>query len=838
MTVPTTAAANPAMHASHTPAALPPGRRPRVPLVPAVAAVAAGILLDRFCSPAPALMLAAGLAAALTSLLARRQPPVSAVALAMALMATGALRHHQRWTARPSTDISGLELRDQTPVRLAGVIESPLEVRKAGTSGSTPAWMSLDRTSFNLRAERLLGAGELPVQGLVRINVSGHLPGLQIGDRVELLGHLRVPGDPRDPDGFDLRNWLKSQGIDRAIDVEHPDAVVWRGADATLAHRLARWRYGLRRNCEQLLADHLSPAVQGVGTSLLLGIRSGITTEVRDAFINSGTMHLLAISGLHVGILAGLVVVLCRLLGFSTGGMALIVVITLCSYSIITDLRPPVVRSALFGCLLVAAMPGARPTNSFNLLAGAALLMLLWNPADLFDLGAQLSFLAVTAILWSTHLLARRRRNRTPDPLASAATPARERFDWLRDKLLQGYAVTGAIWLFTLPLTLAWFHLFSPVGFLINVVLVPFSGPLLASGFATLAVGLLAPPLAWLPAAVYDGCLRLLLAIVHLAAETPFGHVSAPGPDGWQLSLFYSLLAAAILLPRARWRLRAWQGLATAVAVMLGWAVIPHSSADLVVTFLDVGHGGAVLFQFPGGETALFDAGSFGRGDAAEATIHRALEARRVAGLNALFLSHADSDHYNAAPGLLRRIPIAAVYISQAFPDPAQPGVMEVCEATCRAGVPLRLTQAGDSLQLSAGCRLEVLHPAATFRDRFDNAHSIVLRATYAGRTVLVTGDVEKAGVRALMESHPPGRVDVFQAPHHGGRLSNTADLARWAVPYNVVACNRDDSIRSRLFEVYPDADRILTSASDGTVTATIRQSGRVDLVTSRTARP
>jgi beta-lactamase superfamily II metal-dependent hydrolase len=99
-----------------------------------------------------------------------------------------------------------------------------------------------------------------------------------------------------------------------------------------------------------------------------------------------------------------------------------------------------------------------------------------------------------------------------------------------------------------------------------------------------------------------------------------------------------------------------------------------------------------------------------------------------------------------------------------------------------------------------------------------------------------VTGDVEKAGVRALMESHPAERIDVFQAPHHGGKMSNTTDLARWALPRFVIACNRDDAVLPRLREVYADAERIVTSAGHGTVIATIHRSGEVVLTTLRKA--
>ncbi|WP_197453353.1 ComEC/Rec2 family competence protein [Caulifigura coniformis] len=812
----------------------PPRFPDRSPLLPAAAAFAVGIVVDRHFSFPPVGLFLLALLSTIAAVTLWRSKWPGTLCLVAALATLGALRHHQVWTLRGPEDLSRIDLVDDTPVRLVGVVESPVDVRRSEESPDTPAWMWVDRSSFNLRAERLVGNQIVPTSGLVRVDVSGHLPPIEIGDRIEVLGHIRIPGEPRDPEGFDLRLWLKSQGIDRAIVVGHPEGVVRLGSAVTLRHRLSRVRHSLRSRSEQVLTQNLGPDVRAVGTSLLLGTRAGLTNEIRDAFIDSGTMHLLAISGLHVAILAGLVLAVCRLSGTSSTWTVLIVVSTLWGYALVTDLRPPVLRSVVLGCLAVLALAGARQVSGPNLLAGTAFLLLLWNPGDLFDLGAQLSFLAVGAILWSTKLIAAWRRSHSPDPLAPESTHWYRAWKWMRDKSAEGYVVTAAIWLFTLPLTLAWFHLFAPIGFLVNVILVPFSGPLLTAGFATLGVGLLAPSLAWIPATAYDFCLRVLMFVVHGAAHTPFANVPTPGPAAWQLAVFYGLLFAAIVVPRTLWKRRLWLSLGIAVVVMLGLAVRPRTAADLVVSFLDVGHGGAVLFEFPGGQTALFDAGSFGRGDAAGETIQRALETRRITGLDALILSHADADHYNAAASLLQRFPVGVVYVSQAFPDMTQRSVSRLCETVVGEQLPLRIIQAGDAMMLRGECTLDVLHPSGGFRDRLDNAHSIVLRARFAGRTVLVTGDVEKSGVRALLETHPPGRIDVFQAPHHGGRMSNTTDLARWALPRYVVACNRDDTVLPHLKNVYADADRILTSASHGTVTATIRRNGEIELATTR----
>jgi competence protein ComEC len=811
--------------------------RSRVPLFPFAALLAAGIVVDRRFSPPLMWTWLVAVAVAVAVLAIRPRKLIATVLVAAGAAGIGAARHHQVWTTRPPSDLSFIDLKDDTPVRVMGVVSSPVEVRQADRSASIPTWQQIDRSTFQVDVESLVGTTEIPVTGAIYVTVTGHLLGVEIGDRLELLGHIVVPGEPRDPDGFDLRRWLKSQGIDRALNVEHPDAIRTIGRVSNWRHDFARTRHRLRGHCERLLADNLSPSVRSVGTSLLLGTTSGLTKQLREEFVNSGTMHVLAISGLHVAILGAMLLTGCRLLSLSAIWSAAILLLTLWGYAVLTDLRPPVVRSAVFGSLVALALPSRRSTSGLNLLSAAAVVMLLWNPPDLFDIGAQLSFLAVAGILWSARW-AERWARRPASVLAGEPSTARTWSRWLWKQAVAGSVVTAAIWLFTLPVTMSTFHLVSPIGFVVNLLLVPFSGPLLAAGFATLATGLVAPPLTWAPAWAYEACLQMLLSVVHIAAQTPFGHLSTPGPSHWQLAVYYVLLTLAILLPVASWRKRSWWAFGCAVAVMVGGSVFARTPSELVVTFIDVGHGGAVLFECPGGETILFDAGSFGRAEAAEETIARALQARRVDGLNALVLSHADADHYNAAEGLLDRLPVAAVFLSQAFPDDRQWGTARLCEAVVNRGIPLRLIQAGDSFPLTAHCSLDVLHPAGSFRDALDNAHSVVLRAKFAGRTALVTGDVEKAGVRALMEANHPERVDVFQAPHHGGKMSNTTDLARWSVPRYVIACNRNDAVLPRLNEVYADAEQILTSASHGTISARISRTGEVHVSTTRTTTP
>lgn len=802
----------------------------RMPAMTAAAALAAGIVLDRKFEPPLWTWVLLGLVLVLTvALLRSRNRTLVAVAILSMIACAGAVRHHLVWSARADNDISRLGLVDDTPVRVVGVIDSAIEIIPARHSPSMPAFLQQDRSVCRLRCESLIGSKDtMAVRGVVRFDADGRFTHVRQGDRVEVLGRLRIPQAPRSPGDFDFPRWLRAQGIDRILNIDHRDAVRVLGDASTWSHRWGRARERLRQRCDRILEASLRPETYPVGASLLLGTRTGLTDEVREAFINSGTMHLLAISGLHVAILAGCVLMACRGLNISFAWSIAITVLILIGYTVVTDLRPPVLRSAVLGCLVAAAAPGARRGSGFNLLAATAFLLLLWSPCDLFDIGAQLSFLAVAAILWSARIIRAIPRHRDPLVLESDRSAWRRRLDRFVRWVVECYVITASIWLFTLPITMASFHLISPVGFLINVILLPFSFPLLATGFLTLALGLAWAPLAAASAWAYDGCLGFLLWIVRASSDLSWSHWSVAGPSEPGLIAFYAMLAAAVFLPTAAGRRWSWRILSAGIALsLLGTLRLPDRDG-LTCTFIDVGHGGAVLLELPAGRTVLYDAGAFGRSDRARRAIEHTLTMRRISRLDALVISHADVDHFNAAVDVIDSIATGGIYFSQGFLDVEQPGVMDLCEAASAKGVQLRILQAGDRLLADADVELSVIHPAGSFADTLDNAESIVLDVRYAGRRILLTGDLERSGLTEVLTKQPAIRTDLFQAPHHGSRSSNIPELDRWAAPRFVFASNNDRAIEPRLRQNYANADKVLTTAGSGTISLQILPSGEV----------
>jgi competence protein ComEC len=612
------------------------------------------------------------------------------------------------------------------------------------------------------------------------------------------------PQPARNPDAFDAADFLRRQGIGCLVTADHPDAV--RRLQQGSEFSLWLWAARLRAQGEVLFNRDLTPRNAPVAAALLFGSRARMDEEIRDAFTQSGTLHVLAISGTHVAILAMLLWGVCRLLGLSVRATSVAMIAGVVGYALLTDCKPPVIRATLLVCLFGSIQMLVRRPALTNGLAIAAIGILLWNPTDLFDVGAQLSFLGVLAVLWAARRIAESRRRETLHALLlddAEKTRLASATNFLRHALWDGWLISVTAALFTMPLIAARFHMVSPISVLVNVVLAPFSTLLLWAGYLHAGIGLLVPWASPVFAVPFDWLLSAFIGLVETAAHVRLSHAYVPGPPEWWLAGYYALLlTVAFVRPMCRWGLRRWSVLAAWMIVGLAWGLRSPAPHELRCSFLSVGHGGAILVETPGGRTLLYDAGAMQDGRIAQRAVQSTLWQRRYAGIDAIVISDADVDHFNGVTGLMESVPVGRLLVSQKFLDFAQPAVKSVCDSSAECGVPIKLIREGDRLQLDEGpadfgelsraepgqdrVAITVLHPPPGHPHSDDNANSIVLLIEYAKRRILLTGDLDGSGQAALLHK-PACHVDVLQSPHHGSRKANPAALAAWARPEQVI---------------------------------------------------
>ena len=803
--------------------------RPRYqPLVIALAAVCAGIFCDRRAAlPMGFYLASAGASLCLWLPLWRyNRERCAAVALALCLASLGGGWHHCRFNLFAHDELGLYAHEHPQPICVEAIALGRPRRSPAPPFDPLCAIPRGDRSRLVVQLTALRdGETWRPASGRARLIVDGHLLGVHAGDRLQIFCQLSAPAGAHNPGEFDFAEHARGDRDLSLLSADFPDCVTVQGRGAKRQFRDVFER--LRQSGRQWLFNQLSADRAGLASALLLGLREDLDQEATAAFSQTGTIHLLSISGLHVGILAAFLFGFMRLGLLSRGPALMAVALVVCGYALLIDAEPPAARATVLVLAVCLSRYLRRSLPTFNALAAAALLALIWNPADLFRVGPQLSFLAVATLAWCGPFC----RPRPPsDPLERLIADTRpwpqRAARWLGQRVWQAAALSFCVWAVSAPLIMAHFHLFSPA----TLVLTPLLGPSvfvsLISGFAALALGWLAPPLGQVCGWICDHALWSIDAAVELASTYRGSHLWLPGPQPWWLWGFYGALAFWAAAPR--WRPpRRW-----VAALLAGWSALGlcaaafnlRHEARLDCHFLSVGHGGAVLLELPDGKKLLYDAGRLGSPAGGARSVAGFLWSRGITHLDAIVLSHADVDHYNAVPELLEKFSVGAIYVTPLMMRDEGAAMNKLRAAIQRFRAPLVETLAGDRLRTGGGCRAEVLHPTLTRRIASDNANSLVLLLEYQGRRILLTGDLESPGLDDVIAESPLD-CDVILAPHHGSLRSNPSAFAAWSTPEWVIISGGHGDSRPEFDRAYEAVGAtILSTAECGTISANIAE--------------
>jgi competence protein ComEC len=783
-------------------AKLGPARVPR--LLPPLLAVIAGVLVDRYGSPLGTLTWC-GLAAGLALIGGIGKGRLSATATLAACFTLAAGWHHYHWSDRCSRDVSRTVDETPRPCWVRGLITEVAGFRP----GRSPEDPGYTRAVFDITGlQNNPSEGWRSASGRAALGIVGDRSDLRPGDAVQAAGTIALVGRPLNPGEFDFQTYLRSQGIRLRLSV---DAVagIWPDESSVSTSRGWYWHYrrGLgmvRAWSHATLVRGLDPRTAPLAAALLLGRREGVDPDVNDAFARTGTTHLLAISGLHMQVLAWALGRVLGGMGFRVRTGHVVVVIATTLYTVLVGFMPSVTRSAAMTLTYSYAGLRYRQAQSGNTLALAGLMTLGLNPSFLFDIGCQLSFLAVAAIVWGfIPLWGWMRKMEEPEALDALERSVEPRWkSALREVLwwaAEGLTMSTVVWLAAMPLVALAFHIVSPIGILLNVPLIPItSAALLLSGL-DLGMSLIWLPLGWPLAWCNSVLLNWTEALVLWGASQRWGHTFVAGsPWPWVLG-FYVLLSLlpAVIVGR-------WPGRRAVVGMLSIWvgigivlALVPSLTARSIrdapeAEMLAVGHGLAVILDTGGGRGILYDCGRMRDPSVGRRVIASALWARGIRRLDAIILSHADADHYNGLPDLLDRIPIDAVMLPEGFDLGAgNPGTAELLDEVRARGIPVKHLVAGDAWNVGE-THLQVRHPPKDWSAHaLDNARSLVLDVSWRGRHMLLTGDLDGEGLSAFLTSSSREKTDVMLAPHHGGRTANPAWLYEKIKPGLVVVSQR-----------------------------------------------
>jgi len=635
-------------------------------------------------------------------------------------------------------------------------------------------------------AQLVKGNQEIHWAGRIRLSAYRTLPDVKAGESWQFQVRLKRSSGLMNPAGFDYEKWLFAQGID-AKGYLRKSAAHQRLMPAPW-YSVNAWRASIRERITHFLVN---PEHAAVVRALMIADKASVTTKQWEVFRDTGTSHLMAISGLHIALVAA-------------GGMLLAWLVSVCfpwinhylprqllgavlgvslatGYAMLAGLTVPTQRALLMVVVGLLLLVGRQHYTPSRILAMVLVIVLMVDPLAVLNVGFYLSFSAVAIIFW---LLSRR----------------------VQARRFQVLSLQGFLSLLMLPLGFLFFGEGSLVSPIANLIAIPWVS-LLVVPFSFLSV-LLSYVSDRLASLVFTGLgwlLDLLMGFLQILSELPFATLDMAALP-WGLSILALLGAVLILLPAGL----VWRYLAVLVLFPLLFFSTPRplEQSAFWLTVLDVGQGLAVVVQTRN-KTLVYDAGDrpSERYDMGKQVVLPYLKQYAISSIDALVVSHDDRDHSGGARALAREVPIRQYYNNH------ESLLLQHQATVCEQSVSW----------VWDGVLFEFLHPNVRTRGD-DNNHSCVLKVSNAQHAVLLTGDIQKSAERQLLrEQAEKLRADIILMPHHGSNTSSTTEMIKAVKPTWAIASagyrSRFKHPDHRVLSRYKKQQvNILNTATDGAI--------------------
>ncbi|MCF8240783.1 MAG: DNA internalization-related competence protein ComEC/Rec2 [Melioribacteraceae bacterium] len=582
---------------------------------------------------------------------------------------------------------------------------------------------------------------------------------LEIGNYISLDGNLQRGRKTRNPGEFDYYEYLQRENIIAVFtSYDIYDLQLITKNTEFIKNTVFQIRKSIDNQIRSIHNDQTYSLLRG----LILADRSEIDYETRTQFVNSGVIHVLAVSGLHVGY-----IVLIFIFLFNRTNVIMRYVLTIIGlifFVVITGSPPSVVRASIMAIILILAFLSNRSYNPVNSLSLAALIILVLNPIEITNPGFQLSFSAVLSIVIFYP--------RFQKIINCYSLPV------LIEKLLLFMSVSLAAQIGTLPFTLFYFHKLSIIALFANLLVIPLIGIIVSIGILTLTVSTVSM---WL-ASIYGSAnmlfSKLLFAFVGLTGASEFSYLYFPNFTTYDTLIYYIFLTMLVaLIPLIKKR---------NLKIILSMLIIISFSftiqfddqkllpdGKLSILIIDVGQGDGILIKFPDGKTALIDAGNATEYfDVGERTIKPILKNLSIDKVDYGFVSHLDADHYKGFESLIKSNLIDTIY--KPMLDTAMKKDIKFENLIKENNIPIKYYS---KMKFKRGnCNIYCLNDTTDYETKeFDpNNNSGILKLVHGENTYLFIGDVEHEAEKWLVSVYGNFlKAGILKVGHHGSKTSS-----------------------------------------------------------------
>ena len=683
----------------------------------------------------------------------------------------------------PLDDESSLQFyNDHATVEIKGIVNKAPDVRDKTTRLHLSATeIKLDKEWQEVSGTALLFVPRYPIYSY--------------GDVLLVTGKLEIPPQL---DDFDYKGYLAHQGIYSTM--LYPEIEI---LETGKGFKPLEWVYSLRNHLSQTLTEVLPEPQASLAQGIILGIRGNIPLSVKDSFVYSGTAHLLAISGLHLTIVAGILLSIgIWLFGRKRYTYIWLALGTIWLYALLTGMHPPVVRGAIMASLFLTAELLGRQRSAFTALAFAAAIMIGINPQILWDASFQMSFLAMAGLIFlfpTFRAIGRKAVNATLGEDGAVVSLA----NIITDSLSVTLGAIIAVW----PLVAYYFGIISLVGLPATFLALPALPGIIITGALAGGLGLIVLPVAQIIAWLAWFFLSYMLLVVNGFAALPKSFVEVSSVDTALIWVYYLALATAIWLNSNRKKLtnlmpkvvdfvsglpKKWvipPLLLAAILVSMAAATMPDD--NLHISFLDVGQGDAILIS-RGNQQVLVDGGPSPQAISLGLGNKMPFWDRTI---DLVILTHPSADHVTGLVEVLQRYKVKQVlYPDLDFKSDIYDEWLRVIE---EKDIERTIAQAGQQIDLGEGVVIKVLNPQIPLltgtESDIDN-NGVVLHISMGEVSFLLTADIWQEAEWELIAQRVDLRSIVLKIAHHGSNTSTSQEFLAVVNPQLAVISVGEDN--------------------------------------------
>lgn len=623
---------------------------------------------------------------------------------------------------------------------------------------------------------------------------------------------------------------------------------------------------GLRNQFSAVYEQHLDDKEAGIIKAMVLGEKSGMDKEVKELYQQNGIGHLIAISGLHLTLVAGGFYKVLEKLGSPKKLTSILVILFIWLYGLMTGFSVSTNRAVVMMMLsLIAEMVG-RTYDMPTALSISGIIILAQKSMLCMDSGFLLSFGAILGIgIVNPILMKSLKLEKSREEIRREKKVKQSKLILIMESLKKSLLASLSVQIVTLPIILYFFYEVPPYSLILNLIVIPLMSVLLGTALVGGVVGVVLPFLPML-SRFFMGSVHVILnfyeTLGELVRKLPYSRIIVGKPEIWQICIYYGLLLSLIYVlhtmnvlcenrPIAKigrkelkrfwnkWiKVSVWLKRGgcilwlTACCLILipveNWRI---SRPELELNFLDVGQGDCIFMRSENGFTCLIDGGSTDEKSVGTYRIIPFLKAKGVRKLDYVMVSHADSDHMNGILELLEESGKGGINIGNlVLPKTSlvEENYKKLVQVAEENGILIAYIKAGDKL-ISGKTELRCLHPGTDFVTEDTNSYSMVLEVNYGMFKALLTGDIGVAEEERLVKNSLLEDILLLKVAHHGSKNSSCMEFLEQVQPeLSIVSCGQDNSYghphKETLERLESVGSKVMSTAEYGAITVRVEE--------------